>query len=112
MALGVDFSHPLRDFVAAVDLTVGDGETVSLVGPSGAGKTTVLKVVAGLLCPSTGSVRLGDETWLDTARQVDVPPERRRVGYLFQEYALFPHLDVRANVRFGATAAAPLDELL
>ena len=112
MALGVDFSHPLRDFVAAVDLTVGDGETVSLVGPSGAGKTTVLRVVAGLLCPSTGSVRLGDETWLDTARQVDVPPERRRVGYLFQEYALFPHLDVRANVRFGATAAAPIDELL
>jgi molybdate transport system ATP-binding protein len=111
MALHVELTHPLRAFVAAVGLTVEAGETVALVGPSGAGKTTVLRVVAGLLRPQQGRVALGETTWLDTEAGVDVPPERRRVGFLFQEYALFPHLDVAANVAFGAVdrhAVAPL----
>ena len=86
-------------------LTVERGETLALVGPSGAGKTTVLRVVAGLLGPQSGSVALDDDVLLDTNRGIDVAPEHRRVGYLFQEYALFPHLDVRANVRFGARDA-------
>ncbi len=112
MALSVHFTHPLRSFDASVELTVPDGATTALVGPSGAGKTTVLRVVAGLLRPRTGVVTLDDRTWLDTGKGVDVPPERRRVGYLFQEYALFPHLDVLANVRFGAGRGAPVAELL
>ena len=90
MALSVHFTHPLRSFDASVQLTVPDGATTALVGPSGAGKTTVLRVVAGLLRPRTGVVTLGDRTWLDTRQAIDVPPERRKVGYLFQEYALFP----------------------
>jgi molybdate transport system ATP-binding protein len=112
MALRVHFTHPLRTFAASADLTVGTGETLALVGPSGAGKTTVLRVVAGLLRPQTGLVTLGDAVLLDTARGIDVPPERRRVGYLFQEYALFPHLDVLANVRFGARDRTHVDALL
>jgi len=59
-------------------------------------------VVAGLLRPESGSVALNGTVLLDTERGIDVAPERRRVGYLFQEYALFPHLDVLRNVRFGA----------
>jgi molybdate transport system ATP-binding protein len=102
MALRVRFTHPLRTFAASADLTVEPGETLALVGPSGAGKTTVLRVVAGLLRPEAGLVTLDDVVLLDTERGVDVPPDRRRVGYLFQEYALFPHLDVLRNVRFGA----------
>src|SRR6185503_2746025 len=102
MALRIRFTHALRSFRASADLTVEPGETVALVGPSGAGKTTVLRVVAGLLTPDEGLVSLGDSVLLDTARSVDLPPEKRRVGYLFQEYALFPHLDVWHNVRFGA----------
>ncbi len=112
MALNVDFTHPLRSFDAAVSLTVQPGITTALVGPSGAGKTTVLRVVSGLLHPRQGVVRCDGTTWLDTAAGTDVPPERRRVGYLFQEYALFPHLDVLGNVRFGARRGAPVDELL
>ena len=112
MALRIRFSHALRSFRASADLTVGPGETVALVGPSGAGKTTVLRVVAGLLRPDDGFVALGDTVLLDTARRVDVPPERRRVGYLFQEYALFPHLDVWHNVRFGARSDADVGPLL
>jgi ABC-type sulfate/molybdate transport systems ATPase subunit len=102
MALRVRFTHPLRTFEASADLTVGAGETLALVGPSGAGKTTVLRVVAGLLRPRQGRVSLDRIVLLDTERGIDVAPERRRVGYLFQEYALFPHLDVLRNVLFGA----------
>jgi ABC-type sulfate/molybdate transport systems ATPase subunit len=102
MALRLSFTHPLRSFRASADLTVERGETVALVGPSGAGKTTVLRVVAGLLRPAEGAVTLDDLVLLDTHRGIDVAPEHRRVGYLFQEYALFPHLDVAHNVRFGA----------
>jgi ABC-type sulfate/molybdate transport systems ATPase subunit len=112
MALRVRFAHPLRSFRASADLIVEQGETVALVGPSGAGKTTVLRVVAGLLRPEEGIVALGETVLLDTARRVDVPPEHRRVGYLFQEYALFPHLDVRRNVRFGARRDEDVDPLL
>jgi molybdenum ABC transporter ATP-binding protein len=112
MALRLRFTHPLRSFHASADLTVERGETVALVGPSGAGKTTVLRVVAGLLRPAEGLVVLDETVLLDTQRRVDVPPERRRVGYLFQEYALFPHLDVRRNVRFGARRARDVEPLL
>jgi molybdate transport system ATP-binding protein len=112
MALRVRFSHSLRSFEASADLTVGAGETLALVGPSGAGKTTVLRVVAGLLRPRDGLVTLDGAVLLDTERGIDVAPERRRVGYLFQEYALFPHLDVLRNVRFGAADRAHVDALL
>ncbi len=112
MALRLRFSHPLRSFRASADLTVERGETVALVGPSGAGKTTVLRVVAGLLRPAEGLVTLDQSVLLDTHRRIDVAPEHRRVGYLFQEYALFPHLDVWHNVRFGARRAEDVDPLL
>ena len=69
-------------------------------------------MIAGLLRPSRGRVLLGEETWLDTARRVDVPPERRSVGLVFQDYALFPHLSVRRNVAFGAPDRQAVDGLL
>jgi molybdate transport system ATP-binding protein len=83
-----------------VALRVEAGECVALAGPSGAGKTTVLRVAAGLVRPERGLVEAGTETWLDTERGVDRPPERRRCGYLFQEYALFPHLSAWQNVAY------------
>jgi molybdate transport system ATP-binding protein len=112
MALRIEYAHPLRAFDANVDLTVERGETVALVGPSGAGKTTTLRVVAGLLRPRDGRVVVDGETWLDTTAGIDRPPEQRRVGYLFQEYALFPHLDVSQNIRFGAPRGTSVTELL
>jgi molybdate transport system ATP-binding protein len=112
MALNLHFTHPLRSFDASVELIVDAGTTTALVGPSGAGKTTVLRVVSGLLRPRDGLVSLDGRVWLDTKAGIDIAPERRRVGYLFQEYALFPHLDVLANIRFGARAGSPVEELL
>jgi len=83
-----------------VELEVGAGECLALAGPSGAGKTTVLRVAAGLVRPERGAVEAHGETWLDTACGIDVPPERRRCGYVFQEYALFPHLNAWQNVAY------------
>ncbi|MBA2740423.1 MAG: ABC transporter ATP-binding protein [Actinobacteria bacterium] len=101
----LELDHGLRSFRLALALELGS-ETVALVGPSGAGKSSVLRAVAGLLRPERGLVRLGQERWLDTSRGIDLPPERRRVGLVFQEYALFPHLSVRANVEFGGRSRA------
>ena len=109
--LRLDLDHALRTFRLAVALELG-AETVALVGPSGAGKSSVLRAVAGLLRPDHGVVALGPETWLDTTRGIDIPPERRRVGLVFQEYALFPHLDVRGNVAYGASDRGHIPELL
>lgn len=72
-----------------------------LFGPSGAGKTTALRCLAGLERPDRGFIRWGDETWFDSPRGIFVPPQRRRIGYLFQDYALFPHLTVKQNVAYG-----------
>ena len=109
--LRLDIDHALRAFRLALALEVG-AETVALVGPSGAGKSSVLRIVAGLLRPERGVVTLGGETWLDRTAGVDLPPDRRRVGLVFQEYALFPHLDVRGNVAFGARDPGVVPELL
>jgi molybdate transport system ATP-binding protein len=110
--LHADLSLPLRSFAVELTLEVG-AETLALVGPSGAGKSTVLRAIAGLVRPGRGRISLDGETWLDTARGIDVPAERRPVGLVFQDYALFPHLSVRRNVAFGARdrrAVAPLLE--
>src|SRR5204863_3249775 len=74
--------------------------TVAVVGPSGAGKSTILRAVAGLVAPRSGAVRVSGETWFDRARQIDVPVDQRAVGFLFQDYALFPHMTVRQNIEY------------
>ncbi|MHC4887271.1 MAG: ABC transporter ATP-binding protein [Planctomycetota bacterium] len=78
---------------------VGEGEIFALLGPSGCGKTTALRIIAGLESADRGRVALGDQVLVDAG--VDIPPECRRVGLVFQEYALFPHLTVEENVAFG-----------
>ena len=107
--LAFDISVALRALRVDLALDVGR-ETVALVGPSGAGKTTVLRAIAGLLRPASGRIAFGDTAWFDAARRIDLPPERRSVGYLFQDYALFPHLSVRRNVAYGGSGR--VDELL
>ncbi len=83
-----------------VELAVAPGECLALAGPSGAGKTSALRVAAGLLRPAEGRVEANGETWLDTTRGIDVPADRRRCGYVFQDYALFPHLSACQNVAY------------
>lgn len=85
----------------AADLELGEGEFAALFGRSGSGKTTVLRMLAGLTRPDEGRIEAGGETWFDSARGIDLPPQRRRAGMVFQDYALFPHLTVRDNLRFA-----------
>lgn len=99
--LGLDFALPRRAFDLRAALTLGS-ETIAIVGPSGAGKTSLLRTIAGLERPEAGRIALGDEVWFDAQRKINLAPERRRVGYLPQDYGLFPHLTVAANVRFAA----------
>jgi ABC-type sulfate/molybdate transport systems ATPase subunit len=99
---------PLRSF--DLDLTLEVGSTVALVGPSGSGKTTALRAAAGLVRPQSGRVAVDDETWFDAKLGVDLAPDRRRVGLVFQEYALFPHMTVRANIEYARKQGA--DEYL
>jgi molybdate transport system ATP-binding protein len=109
-SLRIDLAVPTREFDVELALDVG-AETVALVGPSGAGKTTVLRAIAGLTKPARGSIKCGDETWYEAGR-VNLRPEQRSVGYVFQDYALFPHLNVERNVTFGGGAADGLLERL
>ena len=102
--LQFDLSLPLRDFDLELALDVG-GETVAVVGPSGAGKTSLLRAIAGLTQPTRGSVTCAGDVWFDSARRIDKRPEERSVGFVFQEYALFPHLSVEQNVTFGGGRA-------
>jgi molybdate transport system ATP-binding protein len=99
---------PLRAFQLELSLAVE--ETTALVGPSGAGKSTVLGAIAGLVKPAGGRISCNDEIWFDAEQGVFAPPERRRVGLVFQEYALFPHLTVRQNIEYARRH--PADEYL
>jgi len=111
MSFDVMLSKRLGEAGVAVSFASGEGATV-LFGPSGVGKTSVLNMVAGLLTPDSGHVRVDGETLFDAATGVDVAPERRRAGYVFQEPRLFPHLRVRANLLYGAGEGAVLDEAI
>jgi molybdopterin-binding protein len=82
-----------------VALSVEQGECLALAGPSGAGKTSVLRIVAGLLTPDSGRIACAGETWLDA--RANVSPEQRHCGFVFQDYALFPHLSARRNVAYA-----------
>jgi len=108
--LDIELACQLRHFNLALSLGV-DQEVVALVGPSGAGKTTVLRMVAGLQRPEQGRIICDDEAWLQTP-DLDLPPERRSVGYVPQHGALFPHLSVERNVAFSGADKNAVAQLL
>ena len=92
---GVDKSFEDTRALEGIDLSISNGEFLTLLGPSGCGKTTILRILSGFETPDQGDVSIGGQ------RMNDVPPERRQVNTVFQNYALFPHMTVRDNVAFG-----------
>lgn len=99
--LEIDVKKKLRDFSLEVKLNVARGETLMLVGDNGCGKTTLLNIVAGLQDPDSGRIALDGKLIYDSALKMNIPAEARNIGYVFQSYALFPHMSVYDNVAFG-----------
>ena len=98
--LRVDIAKKLGEFTLEADFT-SEGRVTGLFGASGAGKTSLINMIAGLLKPDRGVIAIDDETLDDTAQRVHVPAYRRRIGYVFQDARLFPHLDVSQNLDYG-----------
>ena len=94
-----------------VDFRAGADELVAMVGPSGGGKSTILRAIAGFEAPAVGRIAVGDQVWFDSERGTCVPPRRRRVGMVFQSYALFPHLSARDNVAEAISDVSGADRL-
>jgi iron(III) transport system ATP-binding protein len=105
---GGDARKRIADVLAVDDvhLAVGEGELVVLLGPSGCGKTTLLRCIAGLEKPDRGEIRIGERTVFSSARRAYVPPEARRIGMMFQSYALWPHMTVFQNVAYPLASLA------
>lgn len=108
MQLSVKFEHKLkqksgknkREFPMSVEFDTVADRTV-IFGPSGCGKSVTLQVIAGLIRPQTGYVKLGDRVLFDSEKKIFVPPHQRHIGFLFQDYALFPHLSVLENTAYS-----------
>jgi len=102
--LNITLDAQLNTFHLSLDLSAEQGQTTVLLGESGAGKSTVLRIVAGLLKPQKGHISLGNTIYFDSEQGIDVSPQERPFGYVFQDYALFPHLTVFENIAFGLRA--------
>ena len=100
MTLQVRVQHRFPGFALDVAIDAGPGVTARF-GRSGSGKTTLVNAVAGLLRPDSGRIVVGGRVMLDTAQRIWLPPHRRRIGYVFQDARLLPHLSVRQNLTYG-----------
>lgn len=100
---------------AHFDLTIRDGEFLTLFGASGAGKTTLMRMIAGLETPDGGIIEVDGEVWFESTKKINLPPQKRSIGFVFQDYALFPSMSVRENLLFAAETAEQkqgVDELI
>ena len=84
-----------------VDFTIAKGEFISLYGPSGAGKTTILRMIAGLLAPDDGILCINDKEWFNRTKKISLTPQQRNVGMVFQNYTLFPNMTIRENLEYA-----------
>jgi molybdate transport system ATP-binding protein len=98
--LAVDIEKQLGDFFLSVRFQTGSGAT-GVFGPSGAGKTTLVNMIAGLIAPDRGRIAIDETVLFDSAARINLPPHARRIGYVFQEGRLFPHISVEHNLDYG-----------
>lgn len=112
MALKLKVQKKLKYFDMDLSLSCEDGRMVVLIGPSGGGKTTLVRMVAGLSMPDEGRIDFHGETWFDSGRGINIPTRKRRIGYVFQEYTLFPHLNLYDNAAFAAVDRKEVDGLM
>lgn len=85
----------------SVDLKIEKGQFIAIHGPSGAGKTSILRMLSGLMRPDSGFIQVNNNTWLDTSQKINIAPQNRSIGMVFQEYALFPNMTVKQNLEYA-----------
>ena len=112
MALRVCIKKKLNYFDLDINFSCFPEELLAMIGPSGSGKTSIIRMIAGLEMPDEGRISYGDEVWFDSSQKIYVPPQKRRLGYVFQDYTLFPHLTLRENAAFAAKNQKRADDLL
>jgi molybdate transport system ATP-binding protein len=96
----LNMAEGVSDLIVDTELPIQN--ITALYGPSGAGKTTLLKITAGLLQPEEGFIEVNGEVWLDTSNKINLPPQKRDIGFVFQDYALFPNMTVKQNLLYAA----------
>lgn len=111
MTLSADVEKKLDFFDLKISFSCDGDEMLVLIGPSGGGKTTLVRILAGLEQPDSGTITFGDETWFDSSRRINLKPQKRRLGYVFQDYTLFPHLNLFENAAFAAVDRREVDDL-
>lgn len=110
--LQLHINKQLANFTLDVSLACKPGALTAIVGPSGAGKTTLLRIISGLERPDRGTIMFGGTIWDDVSRNIHIPTRQRKIGLVFQEYPLFPHLTICKNVAFAAPHAGHITQLL
>jgi molybdate transport system ATP-binding protein len=112
MALRVCIKKKLNYFDLDINFSCFPEELLAMIGPSGSGKTCIIRMIAGLEIPDEGRISYGNEVWFDSSQKIYVAPQKRRLGYVFQDYTLFPHLTLRENAAFAARDRKQADYLL
>lgn len=111
MTVSASFKKRLKYFDLDVSFICQQENMMVMIGPSGGGKTTIIRMLAGLEKPDEGRVVFGDEVWFDSIDRINVKPQKRRLGYVFQDYNLFPHLNLFDNAAFAAVDKKEVDAL-
>ena len=111
MTISASFKRRLKYYDLDLSFTCATNKMIVMIGPSGGGKTTIIRMLAGLETPDEGQVIFGEEVWFDSTRRINVTPQKRRLGYVFQDYNLFPHLNLLDNAAFAAVDKKEVDEL-
>jgi molybdate transport system ATP-binding protein len=111
MTISASFKKRLKYFDLDISFSCPAKNMMVMIGPSGSGKTTIIRMLAGLDSPDEGKVIFGDEIWFDSSMRINVSPQKRRLGYVFQDYTLFPHLTLYDNAAFAAVNKREVDEL-
>ncbi|TAL29590.1 MAG: ATP-binding cassette domain-containing protein [Spirochaetes bacterium] len=111
MSLSVTIRKRLKFIDLDMAFECSDGRVLVMIGPSGGGKTSIIRMLAGLDAPDEGIITFHDQVWFDSSRRINVPPRKRRLGYVFQDYTLFPHLNLYDNAAFAAVNKKDVDDL-